>query len=52
MEIVFTQLTKMHVLTPRMRRYHRADFDFVIGDDDAVDQQLDQTPLLLERGVR
>jgi putative transposase len=45
-EIVFTQLTKTHVLTPRMRRYHIADFDFVIGDDDAIDQPLDQTPPL------
>jgi putative transposase len=50
-EIVFTQLTKTHVLTPRMCRYHIADFDFVIGDNHAVDQQFDQTPLLLERGV-
>jgi transposase-like protein len=50
-EIVFTQLTKTHVFTPRMRRYHIADFDFVSGDDDAVDQQLDQAALLLKRGV-
>jgi hypothetical protein len=34
-----------------MRWYHIADFDFFIGDDDTVDQQLDQTPLLLEGGV-
>jgi putative transposase len=51
LEIVFTQLTKTHVLAPRVRRYHIADFDVFIGDDDAVDQQLDQTPFLLECGV-
>jgi putative transposase len=50
-EIVFTQLTKTHVLTPWMGRYDIADFDFVIDDDHAVDQQLDQAALLLERGV-
>ncbi len=37
-EIVFTQLTKTHVLTPRVRRYHIANFDFLTVDDDAVDQ--------------
>jgi putative transposase len=51
LEVVFTQLTKTHAFTPRMGRYDIADFDCVIGDDHAVDQQLDQAALLLERGV-
>jgi transposase-like protein len=51
LEIVFTQLTKTHVLTPRMRRYDIADFDFVIGDDDTIDQQLNQLAPLLECGT-
>jgi transposase-like protein len=50
-EIVFTPLTKTHVLTARMHGYHIADFDLIMGDDNAVDQQLDQSPLLLEVGV-
>jgi putative transposase len=50
-EIVLTQLTKTHMLTPRVRRHHVTDFDIVIGDDDAVDQQLNQASLLLEGGV-
>jgi putative transposase len=50
-EIVCTPLTTTHVLTPRMRRSHRADVDVFLGDADAVDQQLDQTPPLHERGV-
>ena len=41
-EIVLTQLTKPHVLTPWMCRHHIADFDCFIGDDDAGDQQLHQ----------
>jgi putative transposase len=51
LEIVLTQLTKTHMLTPRVRRYYVTDFDIVIGDDDAVDQQLNQASLLLEGGV-
>ena len=50
-EIVFTQLTKTHVLTPRMRRYDIADFDFVIGDNDTIDQQLNPLAPLLECGT-
>jgi transposase-like protein len=48
LEIVFTQLAKTHVLTPGMRRHHVADFDLIIGDDDTIDQQLDQLASLLE----
>jgi putative transposase len=51
LEIVLAQLTKTHMLTPRVRRYYVTDFDIVIGDDDAVDQQLNQASLLLEGGV-
>jgi len=50
-EIVLTQLTKTHVLTPRMRRYDVADFDFFSGDDDTIDQQLNQLAPLLECGT-
>ena len=51
MEIVFTQLTKTHVLTPWMRRHHVADFDLIIGDDDTIDQQLNQLASLLACGT-
>jgi transposase-like protein len=50
-EIVFTQLTKTHVLTAGMRRYNIADFDLVIGDDDTIDQQLNQLASLRECGT-
>src|SRR5262245_4376309 len=47
-EIVLTQLAKTHVLTPWMRRHHVADFDLITGDDDTIDQQLNQLASLLE----
>src|ERR671930_1751652 len=47
-EIVFTQLTKTHVLTAGMRGNHIADFDFSIGHDNTIDQQLNQLAPLLE----
>jgi transposase-like protein len=50
-EIVFTQLPKTHVLTPWMRRYHIVAVDLVIGDDDTIDQQLNQLAFLLECGT-
>jgi putative transposase len=50
-EIVLTQLAKTHVLTPWMRRHHVADFDLITGDDDTIDQQLNQMASLLECGT-
>jgi hypothetical protein len=50
-EIVFTRLTKTHMLTAGMRRHYIADFDLSIGHDDTIDQQLDQLALLRERGT-
>jgi putative transposase len=47
-EIVFTQLTKTHVLASGMRGNDIADFDFSIGHDDTINQQLHQSALLLE----
>jgi putative transposase len=51
LEIVLTQLAKTHVLTPWMRRHHVADFDLITGDDDTIDQQLNQLASLLECGT-
>jgi len=50
-EIVFTQMTKTHVLAAWVSRDHISDLDIVVGDQYPVDQQLHQFPLLLERGV-
>jgi hypothetical protein len=50
-EIVFTQMTKPHVLAAWASRDHISDLDIVVGDQYPVDQQLHQFPLLLERGV-
>ena len=47
-EIVFTQLTKTHVLASGMRGNDIADFDFSIGHNDTINQQLHQSALLLE----
>jgi transposase InsO family protein len=48
-EIVRSQMTKADGLTPGAGRDHVADHHIAIGDDHPIDQQLDQTPLLLER---
>ena len=47
-EIVCSQMTKANRLAGRAGRDHVADLDGVVGDDDAVDEQLDQLPSLLE----
>jgi putative transposase len=47
-EIVRTQMTKPDVLAPGAGRKDVADLDHVARDDDPVDQQLDQLPLLVE----
>ena len=37
-EIVFTQMTKPDLLTPRVSRKYIADFDFAVGDHHPVNQ--------------
>jgi len=46
--IVFTQLTKTHMLAAGMHGNDIADFDFSISHDDTIAQQLNQSALLLE----
>lgn len=50
-EIVFTQMTKTGVLASGTGRDDIADFDFVVGDHDSIDQQFDERAFLRERGV-
>ena len=50
-EIVFTQMTKTGVLAGGTGRDDVADFDFVVGDHDSIDQQFDERAFLRERGV-
>jgi putative transposase len=47
-EIVFTQLTKTGGFTARSCRDHVANFDITIGDQNSIDQEFHQGPLLLE----
>jgi IS6 family transposase len=49
-EIGQSQMTKTDLLARPVRRHHVADLDVTIGDDHAVDQELDQGPPLLEGG--
>jgi hypothetical protein len=49
-EMVFTQLAKRAVRPVGGGREHVADLDVAVSDDDAVDEQLDQLPPLLEGG--
>ena len=51
LEIVFTQMTKAGVFAGGAGGDDVADFDFVVGDHDPVDQQFDERAFLLERGV-
>src|SRR5262249_47919168 len=51
LEIVFTQLTKTRGFTTGSRWDSVPDFDIAIGDQDPVDQEFDQGPLLLECGL-
>ena len=48
--MVFTQLAKRAVRPPGGGREHVADLDLVLGDDDAVDEQLGELPPLGEGG--
>jgi conjugative relaxase-like TrwC/TraI family protein len=49
-EMVFPQLTKGRVRAVGCGWQHIADLDLVVGDDHAVDEQLDQQPPLGEGG--
>src|SRR5262249_1564735 len=49
-EMVFTQLAKRAVRASGGGWQDIADLDLVLGDDDAVDEQLGQLPPLLEGG--
>ena len=50
-EIVFTQMTKLHPLAGRTARDGVADLDLAVGDQHAVDQQLHELPLAREVGA-
>jgi transposase-like protein len=50
-EIVFTQLTKTAGFTAGSCRDCVADFHITISDQDPIDQEFDQDPLLLECGL-
>ena len=50
-EIVFTQLTKTAGFTAGSCRDGAADFHITISDQDPIDQEFDQGPLLLECGL-
>lgn len=49
-EIVRTQMAKTDVFVLRRRGNDVADFDLVVGDDHAIDQQLHELMPLLEGG--
>jgi hypothetical protein len=51
LEIVFTQLTKTRGFTAGSCWDSVPDFDIAIGDQDTVDQEFDQGPLLLACGL-
>jgi hypothetical protein len=51
LEIVFTQLTKTRGFTAGSCWDSVPDFDLAIGDQDPVNQEFDQGPLLLECGL-
>jgi len=50
-EVVCTQMTKAHPLAAGAERDDVADLDLAVGDQHAIDQQLDQLPLLGEVGA-
>jgi hypothetical protein len=50
-EIVQPQMTKTKLLTGRGGGDHRADLHFLVGHNDAINQQLDQVPFLLKGGL-
>jgi putative transposase len=51
-EIVFTQLPRPELLTPRVSGQYGADFDLAVGDQHPVNQYLYQGAFLLGRGGR
>ena len=50
-EIVFTQMTKTHLFAAGVSGNHVADLNVAVGNHHAVDQQLDQSSLLLKGGL-
>ena len=50
-EIVFTQMTKSHLLAGRMGGNHVTDLGFAVGHKDAIYQQFHQRAFLFKRGV-
>ena len=51
-EIVFPQMTKMRLLAFGASRNDITDFDLIIGDNNPIDKQNYQLPLLLKGGIR
>ena len=50
-EIVFTQMTKAHLLTGGAERENVADLDLTVADQDTINQQFHQLALLREVGA-
>ena len=50
-EIVGMQITKTGLLTTRAGWQHIANFHLLIGDDNAVNQELEQLSLLCQGGL-
>ena len=50
--IVGMQMTKTDLLTTRAGWHHIANFHLLLGDDNAVNQELDQLPFLCEGGEK
>jgi hypothetical protein len=50
-EVVFTQMTKAHLLAVGAERDDIADLDDIVADQHPIDQQLDELPLLGEVGA-
>jgi len=50
-EVLFTQMTKVYLFAAGTERDDIADLDDAVADQHAVDQQLDELPLLHEVGV-
>jgi transposase-like protein len=50
-EIVFTQMTKTSGFAASMSRDHIADFHFVVGHQDSINEELHQSPFLRKAGA-
>ena len=51
-EIVGMQMTKTGLLAARAGWHHIANFYLLVGDDNVVNQELDQLPFLREGGLQ